>query len=249
MHLRLRPACHQFRYRVFSLLLDVDRISETLRPLRFLSHNRFGLMSFRDSDHGQRDGSPLRPWVERKLASKGLSAPARISLLCFPRMLGIGFSPLSVYYCFDAADQFYAVIYEVKNTFGGQETYVLNTGTQDGGQFYQQEDKRFFVSPFIGMEQRYRFTLAPPDQRLHLRIKQAGPEGETLIATQTGTARDLSDRQLLRHFVTYPLMSLKVIAGIHWEALRLFLKKVPFHRYSLQDSSFKGEAIGNKAEM
>lgn len=249
MHLRLRPARHQFSYRVFSLLLDVDRISETLKPLRFLSHNRFGLMSFRDGDHGSRDGAPLRPWVERKLADNGLQKPSRISLLCFPRMLGIGFSPLSVYYCFDAEGQFYAVIYEVKNTFGGQETYVLKTGPQDGAQFYQQQAKRFFVSPFIGMDQRYRFTLAPPDERLHLRIKQAGPEGETLIATQTGTAKQLNDKQLLKHFATYPLMSLKVILGIHWEALRLFLKKVPFHRYSLQDPSFKGETVGKQAKM
>jgi len=248
MHLRMRPARHQFRYRVFSLLLDVDQIGETLKPLRFLSHNRFGLMSFRDDDHGARDGSSLRSWAERKLAAKGLPKPDRISLLCFPRMLGIGFSPLSVYYCYDQSGQFYAVIYEVKNTFGGQEAYVLNTGSEHGGQFYQQEDKRFFVSPFIGMDQRYRFTLASPDKRLRLRIKQAGPEGETLIATQTGTARPLNDAELIKHFVSHPLMSFKVIAGIHWEALRLFLKRVPFRRYSAQDSTFKGEPIGKQAE-
>lgn len=243
MHMRLIPARHQFRYRVFSLLLDVDRITDTLSGLRLLSHNRFGLMSFRDKDHGARDGSPLRNWAEAQLATKGLPKPARIELLCFPRMLGYGFSPLSVFYCYDENDAFYAVIYEVKNTFGGQEAYVLNAGTSDGGQFYQQQDKRFFVSPFIGLDQRYRFTIAPPGEKLRLRIKQAGPEGETLIATQTGTARALNDAQLARLFITHPLMSLKVMASIHWHAFRLFLKRVPFHRYSAQSAEFKGETL------
>ena len=244
MHLRLIPARHQFRYRVFSLLLDVDRIAETLRPLRLLRFNRFGLMSFHTRDHGARDGSDLRKWVERKLATKHMQKPARISLLCFPRMFGFGFSPLSVFYCFDVNDRFYAVIYEVKNTFGGQDAYVLDAGSEDGGQFYQQQNKRFFVSPFIGLDQRYRFTLAPPDDRLRLRIKQSGPEGETLIATQTGQEVALNDGALFRLFATHPLMSFKVVAAIHFEAFRLFLKRVPFHRYSAQSAENKGEIAG-----
>ncbi len=241
MHMRLIPARHQFRYRVFSLLLDVDRIGATLSGLSLLAHNRFGLMGFHNADHGPRDGGPLRPWVEAKLAQQGLAKPARIELLSFPRILGIGFSPLSVYYCYDSSGAFYAVIYEVKNTFGGQEAYVMGTGPEGGGQYCQEEDKRFFVSPFIGLDQRYRFTLAPPGDKLRLRIKQAGPEGETLIATQTGEARALCDRQLATLFATHPLMSIKVLAAIHWHALRLFLKHVPFHRYSAQRPEFKGE--------
>lgn len=243
MHMRLIPARHKFRYRVFSLLLDVDSIAETLNPLRLLNHNRFGVLSFRDADHGARDGTSLRIWAEELLARKGLEKPARIQLLSFPRILGIGFSPLSVYYCYDAFGAFYAVIYEVKNTFGGQRAYVLPVREAEGGQFCQEQDKTMFVSPFIEMEQRYRFTLAPPAETLRLRIKQSGPDGETLIATQTGTARPLSDGQIARLLVTHPLMTLKVIAGIHLEALRLFLKRVPFHRFSQQRSEHKGEGF------
>jgi DUF1365 family protein len=226
MHMRLIPKRHQFRYGVFSLLLDLDRMEEAARQLRFFRIARFGILSFVNKDHGARDGSALRPWVEEHLARKGLSRPARIDLHCFPRLWGFVFNPLSVYYCYDDTDALYATVYEVKNTFGGQEVYALPV--VGGGAARQIQQKAFWVSPFIGMDQTYRFTAHPPGARIALRIKQAGPEGETLIATHTATGGPATDAAIAKAILRHPLMTLRVVAGIHWEALRLFLKGVPF---------------------
>ncbi|MEO1539668.1 MAG: DUF1365 domain-containing protein [Pseudomonadota bacterium] len=228
MHMRLQPRTHRFRYRLFSVLLDIDRMQEAMHASRILKWERFGLLSFRNRDHGARDGSALRPWVEAQLAARGLSAPDHIRLLCFPRMLGYVFNPLSVYFCYDADGELSATVYEVKNTFGGQEVYALAAETDPDGAIRQEQDKGFWVSPFIDMAQRYRFTVRAPDRRLSLRIRQAGPEGETLIATHTAQGQPGSDAALATAMARHPLMTLKVIAGIHWEALRLFLKGVPF---------------------
>ncbi len=230
MHMRLIPKRHRFRYRVFSVLLDLDRMDAVFSKLRVLRHNRFALMSIHDRDHGARDGSPLRPWVDRQVRAAGLDRPARVEMLSFPRMLGYGFNPLTVYYCYDAAGALMALVYEVKNTFGDQIAYTLPAGEKAGGTYRQRQGKEMYVSPFIAMDQTYRFTVDVPDERMALRIRQAGPEGETLIATHTGTARDLTDLSLLNAFFAYPLLSFRVIVLIHWHALRLFLKGVRFLR-------------------
>ncbi|MEM6678082.1 MAG: DUF1365 domain-containing protein [Pseudomonadota bacterium] len=231
MHMRLRPFHHRFRYRVFSLLLDIDRLEETCGRLRLLGLDRFGLLSFHRRDHGPRDGSGLRPWAERLLAEAGRPRPARIWLLSFPRILGYAFNPLSVYYCEDAEGRLESVIYEVKNTFGDQHPYVLAADADAAGAVRHNQDKGFFVSPFIGMTQTYRFTLRRPGARLAIRIRQHDAEGEWLIATQNGTRRPLSDAGLLAAWACHPLMTLKVIVAIHWQALRLWLKGARFHPY------------------
>ena len=227
MHMRLIPKRHRFRYRVFSVLLDLDRLPETLARSRVMRHNRPGLLAFMDRDHGPRDGAPLRPWVDAELARAGLARPARVEVLAFPRLWGYVFNPLTVYYCYDAAGSLASMLYEVKNTFGDQIAYALPAGAPAGGAPRQTQPKSMYVSPFIAMDQTYRFDAPPPDARLALRIRQAGPEGETLIATQTGTALPFTDAALLRAVATHPLMTLKVIAAIHWEALRLWTKGVP----------------------
>ena len=231
MHMRLTPFAHQFRYRVFSMLLDVDRLEETLAPLRLLGLDRFGLLAFHRRDHGARDGSPLRPWVEAELARHGLERPARIWLLSFPRILGYAFNPLSVYFCEDAAGRLTSVVYEVKNTFGDQHTYVLPAEPEADGAVRHGTDKAFFVSPFIGMDQSYRFTFRRPGARLALKIRQHDRTGPWLIATQSGDRRPLSDRELLRQWLRHPAMTFKVIAAIHWQALRLWLKGAAFRPY------------------
>lgn len=242
MHMRLIPRTHRFRYRVFSVLVDIDRMDAVLGRLRLLRHNRWGLMSVMDRDHGPRDGSPLRPWVDRQLSRAGLAPAARVELLSFPRMLGYGFNPLSVYYCFDADDRLSALIYEVKNTFGDQIAYALPAGPEAGGAYRQMQGKEMYVSPFIDMDQTYRFALNAPGDKLALRIRQAGPEGETLIATHTAKAAALTDAGLARAFLGHPLMTFRVIALIHWHALRLFLKGIRFNRYSLSETGRKRTA-------
>ena len=233
MHLRLRPKRHQFRYGVFAIWLDIDRLAETLDPLRWFGRERFNLFGFRLRDHGPRDGSPLRPWVEALLRAEGAlgpeeAAPARIMLLSFPRVLGYVFNPLSVYYCYDAEGTLRWLVYEVKNTFGDQHPYPIAIETDPDGLSRHDQDKEFFVSPFIDMEKTYHFAIAPPGERLSIRIKEADAEGDYLIASWNGNAEPLSDGMLWRRFLSHPLVTLKVMAGIHWEAARLALKGVRF---------------------
>lgn len=235
MHIRLRPFRHQFRYRVFTLLLDIDRLEEVIRPLRWLRLDRFGLMSFYCRDHGARDGSDLRAWADRQLAMAGRPPAARVMLLSFPRILGYAFNPLSVYFCEDAEGRLQSVIYEVKNTFGDQHPYVLAAPADSDGASRHQEAKDFFVSPFIDIGQTYQFTIRPPGARLSLKIRQHDADGPAdaplLIATQSGTRRPLTDAGLFGLWLRHPLMTVKVIAAIHWQALKLALKGAPFRPY------------------
>ncbi|WP_040706621.1 DUF1365 domain-containing protein [Oceanibaculum indicum] len=234
-HSRLSPFRHKFHYRVFSLLVDLDELPALDAGLRLFSYNRANLLSFHDRDHGPRDGSPLRPWVERHLAAAGIDNDGgRISLLCFPRLMGFVFNPLSIYYCRDRQDRLTAILYEVKNTFGQQHGYLLPVPAdrQPGAPILQRQEKGFYVSPFMPMECRYRFRLNEPDESLSILIRQdeAGPDGVPLLAaTHMAERAALTDAGLLSAFAQHPLMTLKVIGGIHWEALRLWRKGARFH--------------------
>lgn len=225
-HHRLSPRPHRFRYRLFQLLLDVDRLDEDLRGLTLLRRGRFGLFSFDERDHGWRDGRPLRAWVETRLAEAGVAATAsRIRLLAFPRVLGFVFNPISLLYIEDAAGDLEAVIYEVNNTFGQTHAYVAPA---DGsGRQRQEAIKRLFVSPFNSTEGVYRFDVSPPGGRLTLSIVKATGGAPDFSATLTLRRRPVTDARLLMLFLAMPLMTFKVVAAIHWEALRLFLRGVP----------------------
>ncbi len=230
MHSRQRPIRHRFISRVFSLLVDLDQLDHL--GLRFLSHNRFNLFSLDDRDHGPRDGSPLRPWVEAALARAGTDIDGGpIRLLCFPRFLGYVFNPLSIYFCYDRTGKLRAILYEVKNTFGDQHGYLAEVATDRAADepVFQERDKRFYVSPFIGMTARYRFRLTDPGERLSIMIREDDPDGPFFVATQTGRRGRLTDRALLWCVVRYPLMTVKVIAAIHWHALWIWLKGARFH--------------------
>jgi len=205
-----------------------------------MKRNRFNLFSFYDKDHGARDGSPIRPWLENLLADEGIETPARISLLSFPRVFGFTFNPISVFFCFNKADEMTSVIYEVKNTFGDQVPYVIPVQSSKSASRHQHQ-KQMYVSPFIEIDQTYRFTLSEPGEALSLRIKQSGKNGETLIATHNADAVELTDAALLKVLLTHPLMTLKVVVGIHFEAFRLFIKGVKFNRYSQSQTFLKQE--------
>lgn len=232
MHQRLRPVRHRFRYRVFSLLLDLDELELIGHRMRLLRIERAGVLSFRAKDHGARDGSPLKPWAEARFAEAGIGPAVRIELLCFPRLWGFAFNPLSVYFAYAGTDELLGVLYEVKNTFGGQHAYVLpaDSATRAAdGRVRHSVDKSFYVSPFIDMTASYHFALLPPNETLELVIRETGPEGLFFTAVQNGQMRPLDDRSLAACLLRNPAMTFKVIGGIHVEALRLWLKGAPYH--------------------
>jgi uncharacterized protein len=230
MHHRLRPFRHRFTYRVFSLLLDLDEL-DTL-DLRLLKVNRAGLLGFRNEDHGTRDGSPLGPWARERFAEAGIDLEGgAVRLLCFPRLWGYVFNPLSVYFGYGPDGCLRGLIYEVKNTFGGQRAYVMPAEADEGGRIAAHAcDKDFHVSPFIPMDARYRFHVRDPGERLAVAIHESDPEGALLVASLTGERRPLDDRHLALAVLCHPLMTLKVIGAIHFEALRLWWKGAPFFR-------------------
>jgi len=227
MHARMKPMGHRFTYRVMSLLIDLDRLDEADRVSPLFGVNRRALYSFRESDHGNRDGSSLRGYVQAAAAAEGVDlSGGRVLLLTYPRLLGYTFNPLSVYFGYRADGALAVVIYEVRNTFGDIHAYVLpvKPGELGAAGLRQQQDKLFYVSPFIEMAMRYHFRIVPPGDTVKLRILETDADGPLLAATFSGTRQPLSTASLTRAFLALPLQTLKVIAAIHWEALRLWIK-------------------------
>ncbi len=228
-HRRLRPVEHSFVYRVFSMLIDIDRIDEADANLKLFSRNRFNLFSFFDRDHSYDDAAPLAAQIRATLWGAGFRGDGPINLLCYPRILGYVFNPLSVFYCYDATGALEAILYEVRNTFGERHDYLIAV-EEDGRRIRQSADKKLHVSPFMDMEQRYEFDLEKPSETLSLGIRQFDPEGMLFTASFAGERSQMTDRTLAAAFARYPLMTIKVIAAIHWEAARLFAKGMRFRR-------------------
>lgn len=229
VHVRHRPFRHRLDYRIWSLLLDLDRVAEAAGTSRLFRLERPGFVSFRARDHGARDGSPLRPWVERQLAAQGMATPARIRLLALPRVFGYVFNPISLFLCSDHAGRDTAVVYEVKNTFGDQHPYVACLAGE--GPHRHAADKTFHVSPFIGMDARYHFTLSMKDDRFGLVIEETEAGERLLTASMVGRLEPMTDAALARSLLRFPFVTLKVIAGIHWHALHVWRKGARYHRY------------------
>jgi DUF1365 family protein len=227
MHARLKPMSHRFVYRVLNLMIDLDRLDEADRQTALFGVNRHALYSFNERDHGPRDGSSLAAHVRTLAAAAGLDlSGGRIMLLCYPRLLGYAFNPLSVYYGYRADGTLALLIYEVRNTFGEQHSYVcpVRPAEISAGGVRQARDKRFYVSPFIGMEMRYHFRLSPPGEDLKIRILETDADGPLLAATFHGRRQLLTSPHLIAAFLALPFVTLKVVAGIHYEAARLWLK-------------------------
>jgi DUF1365 family protein len=227
MHARLKPMGHRFSYRVMSLLIDLDRLEAADRQSPLFGVNRAALYSFREADHGNRDGSPLRAYAQACAAERGIDlSGGRVLLLCYPRLLGYTFNPLSVYFCYRAGGELALIIYEVRNTFGEIHPYVLPVQPAEvsAAGVRQSQDKLFYVSPFIEMAMRYHFRVVQPREHVKLRILATDRSGPLLAATFNGCRRALNNVELLRAFFGLPLVTLKIVAAIHWEALRLWVK-------------------------
>jgi uncharacterized protein len=229
-HARLRPRVHRFRYSVFWMLIDIDRLEEAARSARLFSLGRFNLFSLRPRDFGDGSETGLRSQIEAKLAAVGVTLDGgTIRLLTMPRVLGYAFNPISLYYCEDSAGRLAAMVYEVTSTFGERRAYVLPTepGTADDGRFRHGCDKTLHVSPFMGMQMDYEFRGQAPGVRMAQVINGYDADGLLIATAMAGQRRPLTDREILRTAIALPFSTLKVTLGIHWEALRLWLKGVP----------------------
>jgi DUF1365 family protein len=227
-HIRHTPFRHRFDYRMYMLAIDLDRIDEAANKSRLFSHNKPGLISLHDKDHGFRDGRPLRAYAESALGAQGLARfGAKIIFVTMPRLLGYAFNPISFYFCHDDAGTLGAVLHQVKNTFGDQIGYlmpVLGTGI-----IRQTAPKRMHVSPFFDMQGGYRFALTAPAQKFTVSIQYGAGGAKRMTATMILRAKAFTDASVLRLLAEMPFAPMKVMTAIHWQALKLFLKGAKFH--------------------
>ncbi len=230
LHHRFSPKTHRLVYRVFSLLLDLDELPALDRDLRFFSWNCRNLISFHNADHGPADGGDLKSYAHGLCLEAGAETGlGRVELLCYPRLWGYAFNPLSVYFCYDRDDRVAAMIYEVRNTFGQRHSYVLPRNG-DSGVMRHRCEKQFYVSPFMGMEAEYQFRVAEPGEKMNLAIRQSTGGTPMMNAAFLGDRQPLTADTLVAAVARNPMMTFKVMAGIHWEAVKLWRKGLSFHK-------------------
>ncbi|WKL55929.1 DUF1365 domain-containing protein [Asticcacaulis sp. ZE23SCel15] len=231
LHVRYAPKSHRLSYKVFQVLLDLDHLDADLKPLKWLSLNRFGWLSFHEADHGpdQDDTTrPLKDRVVRHLKSRDMyQGGDRLFLLTMPRVLGYVFNPISLYFVQAPDGQIRSVVYEVNNTFGDRHSYVLPVEPHTR-HIHQRSAKRLHVSPFMDMDMSYDFDLTAPDETFALKIMLRQKGENMLLAAFTAKREALSDKALMQQFLALPLMTLGVMAGIHWEALKIWLKGITY---------------------
>lgn len=231
MHHRLSPKENRFTYSLFLFCLDLDEINAVASRVCGFSYNRFNLYSFRDRDHlTGRKGGTVKQNLAAYLDQNGVALPpdARVILLTLPRVLGYIFNPVSFYFCFDAAGLPLCALAQVGNTFGEMKPYLL-TAPDAEGVFRLRTPKHFYVSPFSALDLDFDFKLHAPGEALQIHIDDRQGERRILLSSLTGTRVPLTTGQLARLTLKFPLLTLKVIFLIHWQALLLWLKRLPFH--------------------
>ncbi len=228
IHTRFKPVRHFLKYNTFSLLIDLDELEQLDKKNLIFSYNKFNIFSFYNNDHGNRDGKSLKVWVFENLRKFNIHTNInKVKLLCYPRVFGYVFNPLSVFYCYEN-NLLKAVFYEVKNTFNEQHTYIFKVN--ESQKLNQKCRKKFYVSPFMDMETFYNFKILNPNETLSISIKQTDLEGTILTAVQTGKKKEFTFKQLLLNFFKYPLMTIKIITAIHFEALLLWKKGARYRK-------------------
>jgi DUF1365 family protein len=221
-HTRLKPRRHALRYRIFMLLLDLDEAPAIDRSLKLFSLGRFNLVGFDARRHGDGSAEPLKAQVEAQLAQAGLATGGPIRMLAMPRILGLGFNPLTVYFCHRPDGALSAILYEVNNTFGERHSYLIPA--EDAPVVKQACEKGFYVSPFMDMALSYTFRVRPPGEQVQVLVDVDDAEGRVLATGFVAARQDLTDRNLARAWLTHPWMTVGVLAAIHWEALAIWLK-------------------------
>jgi DUF1365 family protein len=227
-HRRSGDVGHAFSYPTWHALLDVDELPGLDRRLRWFSHNRFNLTGFDDRDHMRPERRPVRTKVEAFLRARGRPPTGGpIRLLTQLRVLGTAFTPVAFFFCHRPDGRLEHVIAEVNNTFGETHCYLLEAA--EGRRVVAEEqDKTFHVSPFQPVAGRYRFRITEPGPRLTVHIDVLRDGRRPFDATLTATRRPLDDRTLVRTVVRHPHVAARTLGAIHWQALRLWLKRAPF---------------------
>lgn len=233
MHHRLAPKVHHFRYRIFMFAFDLDEIDALAARIPFFSRNRSNVYAFRDRDHLTLPGlerAGTKENVVAWLARHGIAFPdgGRIVLVTLPRVLGYTFNPVSFYWCFDAAGAPLCAIAEVGNTFGEMKPYLLRVYTGARG-FRLVTPKHFYVSPFSALDLEFDFSLRVPGDRLHVTVDDLDGGERVMLTSLTGRRAPLTAARLAWLTLKYPFITLKVIGLIHWNALLLWLKGVPWY--------------------
>jgi hypothetical protein len=233
MHHRLAPKEHHFRYRIFMFALELEEIDEVARQVPLFGRNRPNLYAFRDRDHLTLPGwenATTRENVVEFLARHGIQFPGdgRITLVTLPRVLGYIFNPVSFYFCRDAADTPLCALVEVGNTFGEMKPYLLREPV-DGNRFHLNTPKHFYVSPFSPLDLAFDFKLRVPGDQLEIHIDDREGDRPVLLSALTGRRAPLTTARLLWFTVKYPLVTLKIIFLIHWHALLLWARRLPWY--------------------
>lgn len=247
MHHRLRPLRNRFVYSVYMFYLDLEELDDLHRRHRFFSRNRFNLFTFRDDDHWGGTAADVRTGVVDFLRRHGVGEDiGRIMLLTNVRVLGYVFNPVSFYFCYDRAGKPLCAVPEVGNTFGEQKAYFMGADTRTEQGFRREVQKLFYVSPFVELDTTFDFHLRIPGERLQLQVDDMREGDRFFLSALTGTRKPLTDRALLYEFFRIPLVTLKVIWLIHWQALKLWMRKLPFHRKSERPELQQDMLIWNK---
>jgi len=234
VHKRFKPKIHFFKYKVFSLLIDLSELELLDKNLKIFSYNKFNIVSFYDRDHGARDGSSIKEWVIDNLKKNNIdNENIQIKLLCYPRIFGYVFNPLSVFYIYDNNSNLISVMYEVKNTFGEQHTYIFKTDI-DQNLIQHKCKKKFHVSPFIEIDCIYFFRLLKPGKKISVIIDQNDKDGKILYASQDGVRSEISNANFVKSYLKHPLMTFKIILAIHFEAFKLWSKGIKFIKKTLK---------------
>ena len=228
IHKRFKPKVHSFKYNVFSLLIDLSELEILDKKVNFFSFNKFNLISFYEKDHGERDGSSLAEWVHKNLKKNNITIEnIKIKILCYPRIFGFVFNPLSVFYVYNLNDNLISILYEVKNTFGEQHTYLFRV-EKDANLIQNSCAKKFHVSPFIEMNCHYFFRLLKPGNKISVIIDQYDNSDKILYASQDGVRTDFNTKCLIKSYLKHPIMTFKIIIAIHYEAFKLWTKGIKF---------------------